>query len=423
MERQILLALRATGNAQVETAIRQASRSLRSLEERGSSISRTFSGLAGTMRGVAGTLGVTFGAGAVTGLLRQIDDYHTLEARIQAATQATGDYANVSAELSRISRATGSGLQATVSVFQSLARTAPELKATNGQMLRLTETVQKLGVISGASGGQLSAGLLQFGQAMSSGVLRAEELNSLLENLPEVAAAIARGMGLTVGQLRQAVLNGKVLSRDVFDALMKQSEEIDERFRQMPASMQRGITGATQAMIEMLAAVDERLGVTQALAKSFSNWTGLLAPASPRERFDELVAERDRLRARAPLTDEQAQIPIAQRLDAAARARLGLIEAELQALAQGRVDQGRAEARQLGFLPGPAPQRQGQPLPPDLQRLLVAPGTILGLGGGGAAHQGALAIERGGEESRQQTQILEDLRSILRERAFPAYAQ
>jgi len=131
------------------------------------------------------------------------DSYNVLQQRIKTATKATGDYVRVSKELFEISNKNGTSLRTNVELFQSLARVAPELGASTSQMLTLTKTVGQLGVIGGSSAEQMKNGLLQFTQGLAAGVLRAEEMNSILENIPEVANRIAKGMNLTVGGLRK----------------------------------------------------------------------------------------------------------------------------------------------------------------------------------------------------------------------------
>ena len=84
---------------------------------------------------------------------------------------------------------------------------------------RLTETVSKAVAISGASAQAADAALVQFGQALASGTLRGEELNSVMEQTPALAKAIAQGMGITVGQLRSVAAEGKITSQEIVKAL------------------------------------------------------------------------------------------------------------------------------------------------------------------------------------------------------------
>ena len=76
-------------------------------------------------------------------------------------------------------------------LFQQLARSAGEVGASNTQVLTLTQTLQQLGAIGGSSAEQMSNAMLQFGQSMAGGVVRAEEFNSIVENTPEIAVRLA----------------------------------------------------------------------------------------------------------------------------------------------------------------------------------------------------------------------------------------
>lgn len=213
-------------------------------------------------------------------IIQVADAYQVLDQRIRTATKATGDYTSVSEELFRISNANGVALNETVSLFQNLARTAPELGASNEQMLALTNTIQQLGVISGATQSQLSAGLLQFSQGLAGGVFRAEEFNSIIENLPEVATRIAKGMGQTVGQLRRGVLEGKVLSQDVFESLLKQSEDITAEFKSIPTSLERATQSLQNSLIRLTGVLDKQTGTTSGLAGVLKILSGAIDDAS-----------------------------------------------------------------------------------------------------------------------------------------------
>ena len=64
---------------------------------------------------------------------------------------------------------------------------------------------------------------------MAGGIVRAEEFNSIIENTPEIARAIAAGMGVSMGQLRQDMLAGKLTSDAVFKALLSQVGSTNEK--------------------------------------------------------------------------------------------------------------------------------------------------------------------------------------------------
>lgn len=198
--------------------------------------------------------------------LNLADNYNVLQQRIRTATKASGDYEKVSKAIFDISQKNGTALKTNVELFQSLARVAPELKATRKEMLTLTDTVGKLGVIGGASTEAMNNGLLQFTQGLAAGTFRAEEFNSILENLPELANRIAGGMNVTTGELRKMVLEGELLSKDVFRVLLKQSEEIKEEFQQMPLTLGRSIETFQNSVSKALGTIDEQINATSTLA-------------------------------------------------------------------------------------------------------------------------------------------------------------
>jgi tape measure domain-containing protein len=230
------------------------------------------------MLAMAGASAVVFAAfqsfQGVKALIERADDFNVLQQRIRTATAETNDYNTVSAEMYAIAQRNGAALAPTVELFQRLSTSRKDLKATNAQMLDFTDAVQKLGVIGGSSTSALEAGLMQLSQGLSGGVLRAEEFNSLLENIPEVASRIGKGMDdigkseneLGLGDLRKLVLEGKLLSDDVLKSILVQLPEIEKQFGKMPVSVGRAGTMLDNSFSAALSRVDEVTGATQAWA-------------------------------------------------------------------------------------------------------------------------------------------------------------
>lgn len=209
-------------------------------------------------------------------VLRVADEYSILQQRIKTATKATGDYASVSQQLYDISVRTGSELSANVGLFQSLARVSGNLAATNTEMLKLTQVVNQLGVIGGATTGDMKFGLIQFTQAMGEGIFRAQEFNSILENMPEVANRIAKGMNMTTSELRKAVIEGRLLSTDVFEALLKQSEEINEEFQDLDKSIGRSLSSLFTTLTRISGEWFKQQGIIDSIAGGIDTLTNKL---------------------------------------------------------------------------------------------------------------------------------------------------
>lgn len=171
------------------------------------------------------------------------DEFVLQQARIRNATDSVEEFEKAFNGLRDISRNTGVGIEATVNIFQRLSFVRKEIAATTDEMLQFTDTVAKLGVISGASPDALKFGLTQLGQSLSSNLVRAEEFNSIMENIPAVGKQIADEFGITTGQLRLLVIEGKVLSSDVFAAILNSSQKVRAEFEKFPETVGRAWQG------------------------------------------------------------------------------------------------------------------------------------------------------------------------------------
>ena len=238
----------------------------RDINKWGKDVKKSLSGLEGAFKLVSRAAAGLFAGAALLQATKMIDAYNVLQSRVKNATSATGDFVAVFRELTSLSKQTGAQLETSVSLFQRLALGARELGKSNQDVIQLVGIVEKLGVIGGSSNQALQAGLLQFGQAMSAGIVRAEEFNSIVENLPELANRIAKGLGTTTGQLRKMVLEGKVLSKDVFEALIKQSDNIQSDFEKMPNTIARSWSRLTLTVTEALKKFDEGTSFSRKLA-------------------------------------------------------------------------------------------------------------------------------------------------------------
>jgi tape measure domain-containing protein len=204
------------------------------------------------------------------------DAYNVLQGRIREATRTTGDYAVVSQKLFSIAQTTGTALENNVALFQRMASGAREFGASNDQILQVTKTIQQLGIIGGASAASMAAGTTQFAQAMAAGIVRAEEWNSVVENMPEVAVGIADALGKSVGEIRQMVIDGKLLSKDVFGALQKQTEDVQKRFDALPVSIERAGQKLSDAWGAAAAGTDAVHGTTTAIVEGMERLADIL---------------------------------------------------------------------------------------------------------------------------------------------------
>ena len=225
-------------------------------------LGRALTGIAAATQGVIVGIGnlVTAVTAAAAALLTLGDRFQALSNRIRAATRGLGNFEDVQRGLIGVSRRTGTDLNATIDLFQRLQLSATELGVSSTEIIQFSEAVGQLAIIGGTTGPALQAATLQLGQGLSAGILRAEEFNSVIENAPEIIRAIADGLGVSVGQLRQMVLAGEVASRDVFQALQSQTDEIQRRFDDLPITMGRAFESFQTSFVTLFGRLDELIG-------------------------------------------------------------------------------------------------------------------------------------------------------------------
>ena len=155
---------------------------------------------------------------------------------------------------------------AVADMYLPIVRNRKELELTNEDSLRLTETISKLIAIGGGEAGANAAALTQLGQALGSGVLRGDELNSIMEQAPKLAQGIAEAMGVTVGQLRDMGKEGKITAKALSQGLLKQADKIDGEFSQMAATF----SGGTQVILNGIERQIDRWNRLTGAAEKFS---------------------------------------------------------------------------------------------------------------------------------------------------------
>lgn len=199
-------------------------------------------GLKKTLGGLRTGLLALGGAFAFKQLVNQINTYTQLSNQLKLVTKDAEDLARVQKVLFDAAQETRGGLEGTVKLYARLARSTKSLKLTQSDLVTLTKTINKTLVISGASTQEASAAILQLGQGFASGVLRGQELNSVMEQTPRLARAMADGLGVGIGQLREMGKQGKLTTDVVVKALQTQSQAISTEFNKTEKTIAQAMT-------------------------------------------------------------------------------------------------------------------------------------------------------------------------------------
>lgn len=199
----------------------------------------------------------------IKNLVDTSDVYTEMGNKIRGVVKDQQEYITTQNKLFEAANRSRTSLGATVDLFSKLAPSMQGLGKTNDDALRLTETIQKLGKIGGMPKQAIEAGIYQFGQAMSSGVLQGDELRSIRENMPALARAIADGMGVPIGKLKELGSEGKLTSEAVVKALEKVGNKNDEVFGKIPQTFGEAMEYAKNHWVRFVGEMSKESGLVE----------------------------------------------------------------------------------------------------------------------------------------------------------------
>jgi len=247
-------------------------------------IARLATGIAAAFAGTALTRGIN----------RATDNFVDMENQVALVVGRGEELAKQMDKIYRISLQTKAPVQSTAQAFnrmgQSLKGTGRSVQDINRSIITLNQAA----AISGGSVESQRAAMVQLGQGLSSGTLRGEELNSVLEQLPRVATAIADNMGVARGALRGLAADGKLTSDVVFSALLGQSEAVAKEFESIELTSGKAFVLLGDQVGRLTADLSKALGITSSFTNKISRLTNAIA--GNRESIVASVVEwRDRL--------------------------------------------------------------------------------------------------------------------------------
>lgn len=201
-------------------------------------------------------------------LLNITDEYKVMEGQIRLVTESQAELTSVMRQLTAMSQAAGGELSASVELYAKFSNASRDLSGTTSAVLvRLTDLVNKFVAIGGSSGASAAAGIFQFSQAMASGVLRGQEYNSILEQTPGLAKALADGLGVSMGMMRSMANDGKLTADVVMNALLKMGDVADEQFGSMSRTSKQAFTIVRRQIAEVTNEIDRNVGSSTAFIK------------------------------------------------------------------------------------------------------------------------------------------------------------
>lgn len=150
--------------------------------------------------------------------------------------------------------------QTTADAVSKMGIMAKDAFSNNDELIKFTELINKQFTIAGTSAAGIDAAMLQLTQAMSSGVLRGEELNSVFEQAPTIIQTIADYLDVPIGKIRDMAADGQITSTIVKNAMLASADEINAKFEAMPMTFAQVWTIAKNIALEAFTPVIQAIG-------------------------------------------------------------------------------------------------------------------------------------------------------------------
>lgn len=181
--------------------------------------------------------------GGLSYIIAMSDQYTKFTAQLRLATTSQAAFSQAMQDVKRISTVAQSSLGETGTLYARIANGTRELGVSQKQVANITETVSLALKVSGATAQESSSAMLQLSQSFASGTLRGEEFNAVNEAAPRLMKALADGMGVPVGALKEMASNGQITSKIMAETLPAALESLRNE-----ATKIQTISGALQVL-------------------------------------------------------------------------------------------------------------------------------------------------------------------------------
>ncbi|OLF36497.1 hypothetical protein BTW00_05265 [Psychrobacter sp. C 20.9] len=281
--------------AEIERATRAAEEQIRRLENELNGVDDTIrrtdtstGGLSGGVDKLKGAFGGLQGLLAAAGLgigvaeiIEVSDAFKTLEARVKLATGEGAAFVTGFEGVKQIANETFSNIESTGELFARISQAGEELGLAQSQVLEITRTINEAIQLSGGSAASADAAITQLIQGLQSGVVRGEEFNSIMEQAPRLAQAMADGLGVTRGELRALAQDGKLTSEVVINAVQSQGEAIASEFGSLPNTVGNALQVAKNQIFEFVGEMDKSVNQSSLLANAVNSVSDSLSNMDP----------------------------------------------------------------------------------------------------------------------------------------------
>jgi len=238
---------------------------------------------------MAGAVGSVY---MVKQLMTIADTYTLMDNKLKLVTGSADELKYVQDALYQQSLRSFSSYESSVDLYSRFAKATETLGTSQSELLRVTETLNKAMIISGATQEEAKNAIVQLSQGMASGVLRGEEFNSIMENGSRIAKMLADYLKVDIGQLREMAKEGKITSETMMKAFTAATDTIDNEFKKMEPTIDQAMTNLKTVFGRLLSDSNKSAEGTKSVAEEIMKLADTIEKNKPGiiELFTEIIA-------------------------------------------------------------------------------------------------------------------------------------
>lgn len=212
-------------------------------------------------------------SGAFNSVTSLADTMTTTKARLDLMNDGLQTTSELQEKIMASANRSRASYQTTADAVSKMGLMAKDAFSNNDELIAFTELINKQFTIAGTSAAGVDAAMLQLTQAMASGVLRGEELNSVFEQAPTIIQTIADYLNVPIGKIREMASEGKITSTIVKNAMLASSNEINKKFESMPMTFSQVWTVSLNALLQAFEPLIQTIGAGAQFI--FDNWSSI----------------------------------------------------------------------------------------------------------------------------------------------------
>lgn len=202
---------------------------------------------------------------------KSADEMMNLDGRLRTITSTDEERFGIEDRLYELSQQNRQGMKEMGNLYFKIANGTKKYGFNNEDFMRATDIVSKSLTIGGASTAEAQSTILQLGQALGSGFLMGDELNSLNENAQPLMQKIAEYFGKDIGELKEMGSERELKSEDIMRAILSAGSAMDAEFAKMPTTIGQSLQQITNLWNRFIQRLERGTGVFGFIAKGISN--------------------------------------------------------------------------------------------------------------------------------------------------------